>query len=212
MCRKSDSCAWYTCAEVDNGGASLSIRQASNAMLSSGQLLEERVAQELLPVGEKDQEKIVDIFTDGGQKLGTATPFFAGPNTKFHNCPVWPDSAVVGQLTITDQAAADSQRAWMGDSDQTQEGVTAISAIPAGAFIAVPLRCLRLQAEPPIMAAQRRHPGTSAAGRAGRSGASCCFLSSQADVEFATFIGFFTLFAPKHMLLLRRQDVPSSQI
>lgn len=89
-------------------------------MQSSGQLREE-----LLYVGESDQQKIVEILTDNGQKLGTATLFFAGPDTKFHNHLVWPDFAVVGQLSIMDQAVAESQTAWMGDTGETREGVTA---------------------------------------------------------------------------------------
>lgn len=116
-------------------------------MRSFGQLLEG-----LVPAGEGEhQPKILDVLTDDGQKLGTATLFFAGPDANFHGRLVGPEFAVVGQLSITDEAAAQSQTAWMSDTAETMEGVTRVSAISPGCIIAVPLRCLRLAAEPPVM-------------------------------------------------------------
>ncbi|BDA45998.1 hypothetical protein COCOBI_08-0900 [Coccomyxa sp. Obi] len=149
--------------EVNSAGALASIEPASSAMQFFGQLLEE-----LLPAGGESQHKLLDVLTDGGQKRGTAT--LAGPDAVFHNRRIWPEFAVVGQLSITDEAAAQSQMAWMSDTAETSEGVTPVSANFPGSMIAVPLRCLRLGVEPPTMAAPSQHLSTSGALAVSHSG------------------------------------------
>ncbi|CAL8465823.1 g5359 [Coccomyxa elongata] len=137
--------------EHNNAGAAAPVGMATCAM--QGQVL-----KDLLSAGEAEQQpKILDILTDDGHNLGTATLFFAGTDANFHGRIVGPEFAVVGQLIITDKAAAQSQMAWMSDTGETSEGVTPISAISPGCIIAVPLRCLRLAAEPLIVAAPCQH-------------------------------------------------------
>ena len=99
------SCGCVCCAGTDSAIAVASLGTASLAMQSYGQLLED-----LLPAGEGQQQpKIVDVLTDSGQKLGTATLYFAGPDAVFHNHRVGPQFAVVAQLSVTDAAAAQAE-------------------------------------------------------------------------------------------------------
>lgn len=80
--------------------------------------------------------------------IATATVVSIGDSTVFHNRRVGPKYAVVIGLKVTNQGAAEQQKACMSDTNEVEEGITPLSAID-GAPIAVPLASLGAVIEEP---------------------------------------------------------------